>query len=1482
VNDLQNVDAAAEAIVKQQQTAEDPSFGGAVDPGGSYDAPPAASAATEQIVKIGSDEQLENYGRDLVDIVNKNPDIENPQVKADINAIQAELERRRVSKPARPDPLRGRAEGPRLNSTDEIVRNGTDAEVVAERVRLADVADGLAPGDRDAAAADLLEIEIAINERGIDPEDVAEAIATSPAEMAARDAIPAEARVVGDRLELSAPKTPEQILAENTEKFLDESANRKKVVRHENIEDLEDPITRATNRAVEEARTRQVLGSGVVDGPASNIVGPPGSDARRIRNSFDLSDDARIRSLAPIFGKFFRTVDATDARKLRDALELPINNTQRGIIENTLLATGFNQSVKVEKQVMQGVKSNQFGTPEELIRFARGQGRQLTIREAAELTSRGTHIFTVADAAGNMIADVTITQTKGVAKDGTPLFEMTGRGYQTDPSKLGKNPRNEYELLVEPLSDDGRMMGLSAKDRVNKQSQRQIMEVADEIFRQTDADVLKGDRVTGASKGKGRTQKITRDQVNRYFNRSVITGDEAERVQDAINNWNRSSSTDDAVISQMENDRLARKIATGAGEGGDDPPPGSYTGYDPEDLNPRARASENALGDATEVNTWEPVGQDAQRLFDAARKYEAASVEAGVRKGAAFAKARGITKWDEANALPLFRALHDPDKWLNRLSPEMQEIYYDLKRNWVFREENDMFTFLSYAAQKDAAQFKFDMVNMASRFMAFPHYFNRIWRYVDQPEGDTITKLFKTSGTSKDARPGFRTTMEQSRNARSFDEMVDRFKFVPAMWDPYKMAAQRRISGVEYRETTKFMIRLMERGMIAQSGVNAGDPRWAVPSGIPAFNGIAKADGGVTEAFAVPTQMKNWMEQVWTSPDTLFNDPILFGKSIRQWSTITKLSKLVLSPFQHIDMLWRSAGGLFTPTATISPLKRGGSDRLGLDGLKLPDRLGGASLDRLSVPTGRLPGPLKIPSLMTDMFKVQFFDSARQGNTDFMISPTRINKDYDLTWESLVREHGLNVHGDYSVVAEDMRQGVAAIMQPKIDPETGRKVWLYPGAPVGAAKTMARALAKLNDFFVSGLFDGVYSVIQKYAIENFILPAMRRNHPDWTPAQVGAAVAENSNTIFSALANWQTFLKNMPPTFQQAMQIAAFSTGETESLMRSAARAFLPRTADRATSTQRGIPYRRSKKLVLSPHWGIHAEHMLGMFFVLGAAANIIHKYATGDGDFNKGEWLPESRYSPINVNDPYAVFGSVGYNGGFLSPMSPWGKGRNGVDVFLDLVGQQDTAFKWLLSPLDSISSRYNVLPRALYNQIQGEAFNGIPFNTPLQRVGAAVSDLAGPISAINAIAGIRKAHPDIYGLTAVTTPGEDRLSPMQLGLQGAGINQRAITSPELQLQIEGLSKNSKLRKQFETEIEVRKVEGAMRGQNDWRFIRSASIKDAYERWSSDTHRLLELDSAVLQLAQGSNARNINSMVPRGPHREELKKKLKALKAKK
>ena len=154
------------------------------------------------------------------------------------------------------------------------------------------------------------------------------------------------------------------------------------------------------------------------------------------------------------------------------------------------------------------------------------------------------------------------------------------------------------------------------------------------------------------------------------------------------------------------------------------------------------------------------------------------------------------------------------------------------------------------------------------------------------------------------------------------------------------------------------------------------------------------------------------------------------------------------------------------------------------------------------------------------------------------------------------------------------------------------------------------------------------------------------------------------------------------------------------------------------------------------------------------------------------------------------------------------------------------------------------------------------------MQRVGSLVSDIAFPISLVNAIAALRKAHPDLYNISAATLPGEDRLSVGQLYAQGGGQNIRAIQNPELEMQIESLSRNDPLRKQLEWELELRSVESAIKGNYNWSFIKNKTLKKAYEHWKGDSATLGALDKGVWTLTdreeRGEQTRRVSTLMPK------------------
>ena len=65
----------------------------------------------------------------------------------------------------------------------------------------------------------------------------------------------------------------------------------------------------------------------------------------------------------------------------------------------------------------------------------------------------------------------------------------------------------------------------------------------------------------------------------------------------------------------------------------------------------------------------------------------------------------------------------------------------------------------------------------------------------------------------------------------------------------------------------------------------------------------------------------------------------------------------------------------------------------------------------------------------------------------------------------------------------------------------------------------------------------------------------------------------------------------------------------------------------------------------------------------------------------------------------------------------------------------------------------------------------------------------------------------------------------------------------------------NSSERKQLEFELELRKVESAVRGQYPWRYLSSGTIEDAYEHWRGDAFILEELDKAFVQLTKSEKS---------------------------
>ena len=283
-----------------------------------------------------------------------------------------------------------------------------------------------------------------------------------------------------------------------------------------------------------------------------------------------------------------------------------------------------------------------------------------------------------------------------------------------------------------------------------------------------------------------------------------------------------------------------------------------------------------------------------------------------------------------------------------------------------------------------------------------------------------------------------------------------------------------------------------------------------------------------------------------------------------------------------------------------------------------------------------------------------------------------------------------------------------------------------PAVVEGLPSKAMEQIRKSVEFFEAGLFDGVYREMQRWALENMIIPWVRRTNPNATPRQVAAQAAEAVNMMFSTVGEWQRMLNH--PQFRAILHTVAFSASENEGLLRGFARAI-------ALPPGKKISI-RGKTFEDHPSAGMFREFYLGIFIGFAILANVVNVVATGKG-------LPLESYNPIDFDDPYAPFG-VGYNNRFLSPQMPFIRGRNDSPIYIDIVGQMDTAFRWLFDPPGAIAARVNVFPRAIMNQLKGETFFGETVEG-WKRPILAVLDLFAPIGPSAALGALAEALPPL-----------------------------------------------------------------------------------------------------------------------------------------
>ena len=303
------------------------------------------------------------------------------------------------------------------------------------------------------------------------------------------------------------------------------------------------------------------------------------------------------------------------------------------------------------------------------------------------------------------------------------------------------------------------------------------------------------------------------------------------------------------------------------------------------------------------------------------------------------------------------------------------------------------------------------------------------------------------------------------------------------------------------------------------------------------------------------------------------------------------------------------------------------------------------------------------------------------------------------------------------------------------------------GALAKGGKAPFRLLNDLERAWRKGLFEGTYPAAILTDVKNNIAPMVARQHPNATDEQLAGMIAKAANSSWSVIPGATSVVQNRQARWFLTRFL--FSMGENEGLLRAFTGAIRGENA----------AYFRTR--------------LVGTYLGMVGLASTIHFASTG-------EPLPFDRWIPIS-KDKWGPL-PVGYNRDFAAPTIPI-KGRSGVEVTLDLMGQMDTAYR-ILNPKSFLEARVSVPVRAGLTQVTGKDFFGAPVDTVgpggiLSRTSQLIQDLFAPIGAGQA--GLEALRSNVEETEGLIQPGEDRLGAAGVGVQATGVNLRAETTPQL-----------------------------------------------------------------------------------------------------
>ena len=624
--------------------------------------------------------------------------------------------------------------------------------------------------------------------------------------------------------------------------------------------------------------------------------------------------------------------------------------------------------------------------------------------------------------------------------------------------------------------------------------------------------------------------------------------------------------------------------------------------------------------------------------------------------------------------------------------------------------------------QAEYIQFNPDLEDI---FNGHPNYFPRNWI---APE--SVRDIWARGTNHAEIMSTKIPSHLRLRNDATFEEMLDK-GWEPVSWNPIDMMAIRRMDGIAHRETILLREHMIKNGMAVLSSdfhLLADESsellkQWRVPEVGSVFEGkkvwSARTNELVSDGrYYVPNESARMMESVWGTP-------------------LTSKAVLPIGQGKEIDLV--KAVGTFGST-----LKRSILLGSGFQHVDMFFRAGAASMSYQGIKRGGFLRmfPLTLRILASSFYSGAFMGLGRRATRNRSLDPTSILKWTDESGVEqsinfrMIGEEGWNTNGDPSIMRREAVKNLEDIR---------KSIEQKKGIP----NLVFNRLKGAVQFWESGLFDGVYRETQMFMLENMIVPALRKKYPHETARQISARAAEKVNILTSSLGDWQTVIQNRH--IKELSRALIFSTNETEAWLKASL----------------GVVKGDARRL--------YTQYWAGYFGFLAIIANAInlagpeHKLMTDVSSYvpvrTKTEWEKE--------NGSFDLIPT--YNTRFMAPVI--GYGRNGQPIYLDIVGQADTPFRWAFDPGQAIVSRVSPMASMVRPFVTGQTFFGEPLESFPEKVAYSIGQNM-PIGAWQTGQMLRE---DSEFLQNYLPEAESGIGTQGGLFQIGGFNVRAMTRKEL-----------------------------------------------------------------------------------------------------